>query len=69
MIRKFKRMMLKKELGTNEIQEEFHKRYGHKPNITKLDIKLKTRKEKTKRKARRKLKKKKENEYESKKSI
>lgn len=43
MIRKFKRIMLKKELGSNDISEEFHKRYGYKPNITKQELKLKHR--------------------------
>lgn len=40
MIRKFKREMLKRELGTNDINEEFHKRYGSKPNVSKNEIKL-----------------------------
>lgn len=40
MIRKFKREMLKKELGTNNISEEYHKRYGYKPNVTKQELKL-----------------------------
>lgn len=40
MIRKYKRDMLKKELGTNDISEEFHRRYGNKPNITKQELKL-----------------------------
>lgn len=40
MIRKFKREMLKKELGTNNISEEFHNRYGNKPNVNKNDLKL-----------------------------
>ena len=40
MIRKYKREMLKKELGTNDISEEFHRRYGSKPNITKQELKL-----------------------------
>lgn len=43
MIRKFKRDMLKKELGTNDISKEFHNRYGYKPNITKQELKLKDR--------------------------
>lgn len=48
--RKIKRKMLKNELGTNEISEEYHKRYGYKPNISKLDLKLKARKERAKKK-------------------
>lgn len=40
MIRKYKRDMLKKELGTNDISEEFHRRYGSKPNVTKQELKL-----------------------------
>lgn len=48
--RKIKRNILKNELGTNEISEEYHKRYGYKPNISKLDLKLKARKERAKKK-------------------
>jgi len=54
LFRKFKREQLKKELGTNNIAEEFHKRYGYKPNKSKLDIKLELRKQHKKRKERRK---------------
>lgn len=43
MIRKIKRNILKKELGTNNISDEYHKRYGYKPNITKQELKLKNR--------------------------
>lgn len=39
MIRKIKRDMLKTELGTNKISEEFHLRYGYKPNLKKTTIK------------------------------
>ena len=40
MIRKIKRNQLKNELGTNNISEEFHKRYGEKPNADKGKVKL-----------------------------
>lgn len=39
-IRKFKREQMKRELGTNKISNEFHKRYGYKPNITKQGLKF-----------------------------
>lgn len=39
-IRKIKRNQLKKELGTNNIADEFHKRYGEKPNVNKGKVKL-----------------------------
>ena len=39
MIRKIKRDMLKRELGTNNISEEFHLRYGYKPNKDKKVLK------------------------------
>lgn len=39
MIRKYKRDMLKKELGTNDISEVFHMKYGEKPNIKKSVLK------------------------------
>ena len=39
MVRKIKRDMLKKELGTNKISEEFHLRYGYKPNRDKKVLK------------------------------
>ena len=48
--RKIKRKMLKNELGTNEISKEYHNRYGYKPNITELDLKLRARKERAKKK-------------------
>lgn len=54
MIRKIKRHMLKQELGTNKISDEFHKRYGYKKNITKLELKLKERLLKAKRKSKHK---------------
>ena len=40
MLRKLKREMLKRELGTNNISEEFHKRYGYTPNVNKNKMKL-----------------------------
>ena len=43
MIRKIKRNILKKELGTNNISDAYHERYGYKPNITKQELKLKSR--------------------------
>ena len=43
MIRKIKRNILKKELGTNNISDAYHERYGYKPNITKQELKLKDR--------------------------
>lgn len=39
MVRKMKRNMLKNELGTNNISEEFHLRYGYKPNKDKKALK------------------------------
>lgn len=48
--RTIKRNILKNELGTNKISEEYHKRYGYKPNITELDLKLRARKERAKKK-------------------
>ena len=42
-MRKFKREMLRRELGTNNIRNEWHKRYGHKPNVRKSEKKLKDR--------------------------
>lgn len=40
MVRKFKRERLKSELGTNKISNEFHKRYGYEPNVSKQDLKF-----------------------------
>lgn len=42
-LRKYKRNILKKELGTNEISDEFHNRFGYHQNITKQELKLKER--------------------------
>ena len=39
MVRKMKRNMLKNELGNNNISEEFHLRYGYKPNKDKKVLK------------------------------
>lgn len=54
MVRKYKREMLKKELDTNKINKEFHKRYGYIPNVTKYNQKLIDRLKKKIRKLRRK---------------
>lgn len=40
MIRKIRRNILKKEMGTNNINSEWHKRYGYKPNVSKGELKL-----------------------------
>lgn len=50
MIRTIKRNKLKKELGTNNISDVFHLKYGHKPNIDKKIMKTFTRWFKKKRK-------------------
>lgn len=50
MLRKIIRNSLKKELGTNSIREEFHRRYGHQPNVSKLRLKEKAREDKRKKK-------------------
>lgn len=41
--RKIKRNILKKELGTNEINDAFHNKYGYKPNVEKQSLLLKLR--------------------------
>lgn len=40
MIRQFRRNILKNEIGTNKINNEWHRRYGYKPNVNKEEIKL-----------------------------
>lgn len=39
-IRRFQREQLKHELGTNKINNEWHKRYGYTPNVGKLEKKI-----------------------------
>lgn len=38
--RKTRRNILRKELGSNNISEEYHKRYGHYPQKSKSDLKV-----------------------------
>ena len=61
MLRQIKRNKLKQELKSNDINYEYHKRYGYTPNITKKELtlmeKVKKRIEKLKRKNRKKIKK------------
>jgi hypothetical protein len=55
-LRQIKRNKLKQEMGSNNINEEYHKRYGYTRNITKKELtlmeKIKKKIDKLKRKSR-----------------